>query len=78
MRALLVAFGIAAAAFGGVLFYRAVAYVRPPVVLVSMRDGTAERAPDARDLSVGLGLLVAGAGVAFFAARGRGGAGPRA
>ena len=61
--------GILLAAMGGVLAYRA-AYVAPRAAVVITETGVSEM-PDVWRIALGLTLLVAGACLAFFAARTR-------
>jgi hypothetical protein len=68
-RAIVVFVGVALAAVGGVVAYRA-AFVRPPSEVVISDEGVHELHDRPRILG-GLALLFAGAGLAFYAARRR-------
>ena len=67
MRALLVILGIALGAAGGVIAYRA-AFVAPPAAVV-VTASSAHEVQNVWQIAAGLLLLVAGALLAFFAAR---------
>ena len=71
MRALLVIAGVALAATGGVIAYRA-AFVAPhAAVIINEASGHAREVRDVWSIAVGLILLCAGAALAFLAARRR-------
>lgn len=69
MRALLSLVGILLAAAGGVIAYRA-AFIAPRAAIVITDAGVSER-PNLWRISLGLLLLLAGACLAFVAARPR-------
>ena len=68
-RAVVVFLGVALAAAGGVVAYRA-AFVEPPTAAVISEEGVREMHSRPRIVG-GLALLLAGAGLAFYAARRR-------
>ena len=68
-RAAVILLGIALAAAGGVVAYRA-AYVEPRTAVVVSEEGVRER-PNTPRVAGGLALLFIGAGLAFYAARRR-------
>ena len=69
MRAALFFIGIALAAAGGVILYRAL-FVEPTEVIVVTGSDVREM-PDMLRIAGGAALLIGGAGIAFFGARGR-------
>jgi hypothetical protein len=68
-RAIIILVGLALAAGGGVVAYRA-AYVEPPTTIVISEDDVDER-PNMPRIVGGLALTLLGAGLAFYAARRR-------
>jgi hypothetical protein len=66
MRILLAIVGVALAALGGVIAYRAF-FVEPDAAIVITKSSVREVPNLARGIG-GLALLVVGAGIAFFAA----------
>jgi hypothetical protein len=70
MRALLIILGIVLAAAGGVIAYRA-AFVASPAAVVVTSTGSVHEVQNVWKIVAGLALLVAGALLAFFAARRR-------
>ena len=68
-RAAVILFGIALAAVGGVVAYRA-AFVEPPTAVVISEEGVRET-PSAPRVGGGAALLVVGAALAAYAARRR-------
>ncbi len=70
VRAALFFIGIALAAAGGVLAYRAL-FLEPSAALVISEAGAVREVPDTLRVAGGIALLVLGAGIAFFGARRR-------
>ena len=66
MRILLIVIGVAVAAAGGVIAYRAL-FVEPHAAVV-ITDTSVRELPNMTRAAIGLVLLAAGAGVALFAA----------
>ena len=69
-RAAVILLGIALAAAGGVVAYRA-AYVEPRTAVVISEEGVRE-VPDTARVGGGVALLFIGVGLAVYAARRRG------
>lgn len=71
MRSLLVIAGMALATVGGVVAYRA-AFIAPPTALVvNESSGSVREVHNVGNILLGVALLVAGAAIAFVAARRR-------
>lgn len=68
MRAALVILGIVLGAAGGVIAYRA-AFLAPPAGIVVVTQSSAHEVQNVWQIAGGIVLLVAGALIAFFAAR---------
>lgn len=71
MRALLITAGILLAAAGGAIAYRAAFGDAPSTFVVDEASGRVREVHDVWRVALGVVLLVAGAGLAFFAARRR-------
>ncbi|MCA1629636.1 MAG: hypothetical protein LC774_04670 [Acidobacteria bacterium] len=69
MRALLVTIGILLAAVGGAVAYRAAFGDVPSAFIVNEASGSVREVHNVWRVALGVLLLVAGAGLAFFAAR---------
>ncbi len=69
MRVVIFLAGVVLAAVGGVVAYRTV-FLEPKEVIVITETGVSQ-APDMLRVAAGLALLIAGAGIAFLAARRR-------
>jgi hypothetical protein len=66
MKAIAIIFGIVLAAVGGVIAYRAF-FLEPAAAVIISERGVREL-PDTLKVVEGLGLLIVGAAIAFFAA----------
>lgn len=71
MRVLLVIAGVVLAAFGGVIAYRAAFVASPVAFVVSESSGSIRELHSTWRIAGGLLLLIAGASLAFLAARRR-------
>ena len=71
MRALLITIGIVLAAAGGAIAYRAAFVAAPAAFVVNEASGSVREVHNVWRVALGVLLLIAGAGVAFFAARRR-------
>ena len=71
MRALLVTTGIVLAAAGGAIAYRAAFGDTPSAFVVNEASGSVREVHNVWRIALGVLLLVAGAGLAFYAARAR-------
>jgi hypothetical protein len=68
MKAIAIIFGIVLAAVGGVIAYRAF-FLEPAAAVIISERGVREL-PNTLKVVEGLGLLIVGAAIAFFAAAG--------
>jgi hypothetical protein len=71
MRIALVIAGIALAAVGGVIAYHAAFASAPTAFVVNESSGSVREVHNVWRVALGILLLIAGAGLAFFAARRR-------
>jgi hypothetical protein len=71
LRTLLIIAGIALAAVGGVVAYRAAFLAPPAALLVNESSGSVHQVQNVWGIAGGVALLALGAWLAFFAARRR-------
>ena len=71
MRIVLIIAGIVLAAVGGVVAYHAAFSSAPTAFVVNESTGSVREVHNVWRVALGVLLLIAGAGLAFFAARGR-------
>jgi Sec-independent protein secretion pathway component TatC len=71
MRVLLIIAGVVLAAVGGVIAYQAAFVAAPTAFVVNESSGSVHEVHSVGRIAGGVLLLIAGAGLAFFAARRR-------
>ena len=69
LRIIILILGLAVAAWGGVLAYRAFFLEPSATTLINTQTGTVSDHPNMLCVTVGLMMLIGGACIAFFAAR---------